>query len=346
MKRDTNEIVLEIWKDILGKEEINADDDFYVLGGDSIKLAELHSEFYYRFDLDIPFNELFQNLNFKKCVALIENKIKVNPKQQKNLVLIKKGDSTLEPFFFCHTPSGDAISYYELAQELKINRDVYVITFNLNDSKWSQPILWDKVIETYVDEIMMLQPKGLIYLAGLSFGGSLALELAYQLQLRNRNIGLCGLMDTVFRPSQRKGLVLKRSMKQYIIDIKGQKMVNILEITQKKLFSLLNQTLFKNYNLKKMRKTIEDKFAKNLWNFTSEEIAFVIKNIQPKIEKRSFYPFDIVYFLALKNDNFESFKIIQAKVKNLIQIDIDCEHGDFLKSHKTETAVYFSKLLA
>jgi aspartate racemase len=48
----------------------------------------------------------------------------------------------------------------------------------------------------YIDEIRTLQPQGPYFLAGLSFGGMVAYEMAQQLHSQGQSVGLVGLLDT------------------------------------------------------------------------------------------------------------------------------------------------------
>ena len=57
-----------------------------------------------------------------------------------------------------------------------------------------------------VDEILRRQPEGQISLVGYSFGASVALEVATQLEAASRRIAFLGILDGPFRPPEVEGL--------------------------------------------------------------------------------------------------------------------------------------------
>ncbi|MCR3758486.1 amino acid adenylation domain-containing protein [Clostridium felsineum] len=62
-KNDTEEKLLEIWSEILrlGVDDISTEDDFFDLGGDSLKLARLISRINKVFKLEVQLRQLFKN---------------------------------------------------------------------------------------------------------------------------------------------------------------------------------------------------------------------------------------------------------------------------------------------
>ena len=57
-----------------------------------------------------------------------------------------------------------------------------------------------EMAEHYINEIKKIQPKGPYFLVGHSLGGSIAFEMAIQLQKSGDKVGSIALLDTFLTP--------------------------------------------------------------------------------------------------------------------------------------------------
>lgn len=74
-----NEVELNlaaIWSEILKKDEIGVYDDFFILGGQSLKAIRLINEYHKKFGVKLSLKELFNNTTLESHVKLIENAAK------------------------------------------------------------------------------------------------------------------------------------------------------------------------------------------------------------------------------------------------------------------------------
>ena len=62
----------EIWKDLLNKDAINPDDDFFSLGGHSLLLMDLRIKIQNTIDIDVAFSDLYSNRTTNKLMHLIQ----------------------------------------------------------------------------------------------------------------------------------------------------------------------------------------------------------------------------------------------------------------------------------
>lgn len=70
---ETEEIIVEIWQEILGLEKVGITDDFFELGGHSLKATELLSVIQKQFDVSINIQELFMHPTVQNLALNIEN---------------------------------------------------------------------------------------------------------------------------------------------------------------------------------------------------------------------------------------------------------------------------------
>ncbi len=71
---ETEEKILKIWKNILGKENIGIHDDFFVLGGNSLKAAQLVMLLQKEMRLAASFEQLYRCRTIKRLSELIKDK--------------------------------------------------------------------------------------------------------------------------------------------------------------------------------------------------------------------------------------------------------------------------------
>ncbi|WP_027392677.1 non-ribosomal peptide synthetase [Aquimarina latercula] len=67
-----------IWEEVLQKNKIGAKDDFFLLGGHSLKATQLINEYHKTFDVKLTLKELFDNLTLESHANLISNSNKSN----------------------------------------------------------------------------------------------------------------------------------------------------------------------------------------------------------------------------------------------------------------------------
>ncbi|NLD49227.1 MAG: amino acid adenylation domain-containing protein, partial [Clostridiaceae bacterium] len=65
-----------VWKEILKLERVGVLDDFFNLGGDSLKATILNARIHKEFDVSIPLREIFQNPTIEKLAKVIESSSK------------------------------------------------------------------------------------------------------------------------------------------------------------------------------------------------------------------------------------------------------------------------------
>lgn len=190
----TINILLDIWKNILGISKIAIDDDFYELGGNSLLAISLIAKIRSRFTINIPSTILFKERTIRAIANIIE-KYKNQTLQASPLVQLSKEIKFKPSIFLIHPIGGTVFCYLELANALKLNRSIYAIQ---DPSIEYQKVLFRNIEEQaayYRTIIQKVQKNGPYYLCGASYGASLAMEIAHQLEKDNEKINFIGLID-------------------------------------------------------------------------------------------------------------------------------------------------------
>jgi amino acid adenylation domain-containing protein len=191
--RDAVELELaRLWEELLGVGPVGVRDNFFALGGHSLLAVRLMSRIRGRFGRELPPTLLFQEGTIEHLARRLrqaeEGTVRTSP-----LVSIREGDRT--PLFCVHPAGGGILAYRDLAQLLGEDQPVYGL--QATGHAGSVP----EIARQYLETILERQPRGPFQIAGWSFGGLVAYEMAHRLEEIGHEVGLLALFDT-FRPSQ------------------------------------------------------------------------------------------------------------------------------------------------
>ncbi len=196
--RDALELQLaQIWADIIGIKLVGVRDKFFNLGGNSLMAVRLMAQIQKQFGKNLPLATLFQNPTIEKLASLLRQQSE--SLDWSCLVAIKPGGSK-QPLFCIHPGGGNVLSYFDLSHELGSDQPFYGLqSIGLNGE--AEPLTCIEDMAThYLEEIQSVQPQGPYNLAGWSFGGIVAYEIAQQLYAKGHQVSFLGLLDT-YEPS-------------------------------------------------------------------------------------------------------------------------------------------------
>lgn len=190
----STEILLSaIWKEILDLQHLNRNDDFFDIGGHSIKAIELISAIRKKMNIELPIAALFEY----RTIAMLSNWIDRQDSKQKNNIVIplKKKINNTSPLFLIHPGGGGILCYVPLIKALNIHGAIYGIqSIGYDDSEAPLTSIYEMATK-YVMEIKKIQKEGPYRLAGWSMGGTIAFEMAGILENEGNNIDFIGLLD-------------------------------------------------------------------------------------------------------------------------------------------------------
>jgi thioesterase domain-containing protein len=100
------------------------------------------------------------------------------------------------PVFCVHALAGNVLFYSDLARHLGPDQPLYGLQARGLDGDEDPSTRLEEMASHYIKEIRTVQPEGPYLLAGLSLGGTLAYEMAQQLQAQGQKVALLVLFDT------------------------------------------------------------------------------------------------------------------------------------------------------
>ena len=204
----------QVWREVLGVDQIGLQDNFFDLGGDSFSAYRLMARLSDELERDLPLEAIFRTQTIAAMLGELERTVAGETgggaaaaaldapgasahvlAHQSSLVMIQAGQPGLPPFFCAHPAGGDVLGFQALAQALGADRPFYGIQSAgrlLGEAR--QPTL-EMMCADYLLEIRQLQPHGPYLLGGHSMGGKVAYELARQIEAAGERVGVLAIFD-------------------------------------------------------------------------------------------------------------------------------------------------------
>jgi amino acid adenylation domain-containing protein len=184
-----------IWQQVLGIDQIGLHDNFFEMGGHSLLAVKIVNLVEQEFAIKLPLASLFQAQTIAGMAELVQQ----NEKGWSPLVSISNPEGKQPALFLIHAGGGMVLAYQQLALQLSQrlpDRPVYgVQAYGFEDGQEAFSDL-DKLTDFYIDAIRQQQAHGPYHLAGHSFGGFLAFEIARKLLAAGEEVACLGLIDS------------------------------------------------------------------------------------------------------------------------------------------------------
>ncbi|MEU8890790.1 amino acid adenylation domain-containing protein [Streptomyces sp. NPDC048442] len=204
--RDVLELrMTRIWQRVLGSAQVGVRDNFFELGGHSLRAVELMEEIRRELGVSAPLHTVFRHPTVEGLCA----ELPAAPAALRRLVVpLVEGDRRKAPLFLVHPQSGDVSGYLQLTghlnSDLAADRPVYgieAVGYHTDE----QPLATvEEQAERYLREMREVSPNGPYLLAGWSFGGLVAFEMARLLESEGHPPEFLGIID-VGAPGTRRG---------------------------------------------------------------------------------------------------------------------------------------------
>jgi thioesterase domain-containing protein len=100
------------------------------------------------------------------------------------------------PLFCIHPAGGNVLSFFELSKELGTDQPFYALQAIGLEKDIEPDVSVETMAARYLEAILPVQSSGSYLLAGWSFGGLVAFEMAQQLSAQGKSVAFLGLIDT------------------------------------------------------------------------------------------------------------------------------------------------------
>lgn len=189
--------ILAVWRDVLKLEHIGLDDDFFALGGDSLRAMTLIARLEASLGRSVSAAVLLSAPTVAELAArLVGDADDDDVERTDGMVLLRDGDRG-RPLFFFHSLAGDVWIYRDLVHALQADCAVYGLQMpGLDGGATPADDAVETWVATYVERMRTVQPAGPYRFAGYSSGGLLAYEAARRLIASGETVEFLGLIDS------------------------------------------------------------------------------------------------------------------------------------------------------
>ncbi len=208
------EEIATIWREVLDRDQINMNDNFFEVGGHSLLAVTLFGRIKKKTGLDLPLATLFSNPTLLHLIEALNGELhggtddralrdnndktaKHSARSNWEVMVPIRQDGDKPPLFLFHAIGGNVLNYSALLPYLDKSQPVYGLQARGLDGL-SDPFKdLHQMVEEYAEQIQEINPHGPYFLAGGSMGGLIAIELARLLQSSGKSILFLGMFDTL-----------------------------------------------------------------------------------------------------------------------------------------------------
>ena len=196
---ETEKTLARIYAEIfnLNVNDMSASDNFFELGGTSIDVIRLKREGETTFDLpEIPTIQILKHpvvSSLAKYVDSLVSKDASTEEYDPIVPLNLTGNKT--PIFFVHPGVGEVLIFVNLAKYFQNERPFYA--FRARGFEPGHPFFgsMDEMVSSYAAAVKRTQPHGPYAIAGYSYGGVVAFEVAKRLEAMGDEVKFTGLIN-------------------------------------------------------------------------------------------------------------------------------------------------------
>jgi acetoacetyl-CoA synthetase len=164
--------------------------NFFDAGGTSRQSIRLVRQLRHQLDVDVPMSAFLSDPSIRGMVSALTTATEERPA----IELLVPGERDEAPLFLVHGTFGDVDDYQNVQHLLDVSAPVFGLRGRLAGPDGSSRSLRE-LAGGHAEVLDAFQPSGPLRLAGYSFGGLLAFEIARQLTARGRVVSFLGLLD-------------------------------------------------------------------------------------------------------------------------------------------------------
>ncbi|KAA5835173.1 amino acid adenylation domain-containing protein [Saccharopolyspora hirsuta] len=182
------ELLCDLFAEVLGVDEVGIDDGFFELGGHSLLATQLVGRIREVLGADLGVQAVFRS----STVAELAEHLDEGGSSFDVLLELRGGEGV--PLFCVHPATGLSWCYSGLLRHTEM--PLYGLQLRGADGGSDLPDSLEELASDYADQLQKVRPQGPYHLLGYSLGGNIAHAVAAELQSRGERVGLVALLDS------------------------------------------------------------------------------------------------------------------------------------------------------
>lgn len=183
----------QIWAEVLNLPRVGTEDNFFDVGGDSVRAIQLFTQIEERLGKSLPVSLLFNEPTVAHMAQALGDDVAgldVDP-----ILQPINPNGTRPPLFYVHGIFGDVLSITNLVPFLGADQPLYGLQAAGLSPGFEPDVTIEAMAARYVESIRRIQASGPYYLGGFCFGGVVAYEIARQLEHRGEETALLAIIE-------------------------------------------------------------------------------------------------------------------------------------------------------
>ncbi|MFJ8166178.1 amino acid adenylation domain-containing protein [Streptomyces sp. NPDC096136] len=187
-----------VFRELLDREDVGVDDDFFALGGHSLLATRLSVRIRKDFDVELPLRTIIKFPTVAALAALLlAGAVPDEVADPFGVVLPLNSDpgTGRKPLWFFHGGGGLGWAYFSFVTHVQ-GRQAYALQSRGADGRAPLVESIDEMVDHFIGEMLEIQPEGPFNLVGWSYGGTLVQAVAAGLARRGHEIALTAILDS------------------------------------------------------------------------------------------------------------------------------------------------------
>jgi len=183
--------LLQVWKQLLKRDDIGIHDNFFEKGGDSLLVVLMITQLENELQHTLPLAIVFHAPTIAKMAAVLRDR-GWQPKWSSLVPIQPRGS---KPPLFCVHADGGTFFYTRFAPGLSPDQPFYGLQARGLDGYTEPFTRLDEMAAHYIREMRTIQPQGPYCLGGFSVGGVIIYEMAQQLLAEGEHVSMLAFLD-------------------------------------------------------------------------------------------------------------------------------------------------------
>jgi amino acid adenylation domain-containing protein len=221
-RNETEEQLVKIWEEVLQKDNIGIHDDFFALGGHSLRVIRLRNLYQKKLSVNFPLKDLFTHTSIvSHAEVVLARRTKVTSIDNNSAMissdsvmtatssmfsLSEKKATQAKNMYFIPPVTGTSILYKPLVQQFDKNYNCYGFEYTGLESGASFFESIEQAASAFSREIIQQETNKELLIFAYSMGASIAFEMVKMLEKNNRQVQLILLDATVKQSAQKPNL--------------------------------------------------------------------------------------------------------------------------------------------
>src|SRR5947209_4563588 len=188
-------VIAEIWKEVLGIDDVYLDDDFFEVGGHSLSAVTMMAKVCEGFGYEVPLRTLFNAPTLRELTAEVIN---ARHDQALSPVIPIRKTGNKPPLFCVARPNVNALGFVFLSRKFSSDLPVSGLQTTMENDGLIRAFTneeYESKAAEYVRAMRQIQPSGPYFLVGYCEGAHIAFEMARQLENSNEEVGMVAILD-------------------------------------------------------------------------------------------------------------------------------------------------------